>query len=258
MTLAALTTQPAHAAPRERDTFADVMQLLGVTPELANQAAARMPVAARRVRAFAPLFVEGSPAEAVYLVRLGTFKSVRVDGEGYEQVLDFAGRGELLGHEALAGLPHACGAVALEDSAAWVMPKADLSALRRAVPAFDDALQRALARQLLHAGEMAELMSAVAAEVRLARFLVHHSARMVARGQSPCRLLLRMSRRDIASYLGLAHETISRALTLLARWGCLRVHNREIDIVDAAALAACARSTRGRWTPVAEPARLAA
>jgi CRP/FNR family transcriptional regulator, anaerobic regulatory protein len=258
MTLSTLTPLAPAAAPRERDTFADVMCLLGVAPGLAEQAAARMPVAARRVRALAPLFVEGSRADAMYLVRLGTFKAVRVDGDGYEQVLDFAGRGELLGCEALGGLTHAAGAVALEDSAAWVMPVADLNALRRAVPAFDDALQRALARQLLHAGEMAELMSAVAAEVRLARFLVHQSARMVARGQSPRRLLLRMSRRDIASYLGLAHETISRALALLSRWGCVRVHNREVEIVEPNALAACARSTRGRWAPASEPARLAA
>jgi CRP/FNR family transcriptional regulator len=110
-------------------------------------------------------------------------------------------------------------------------------------------LYRALAAQVQHVGEMAELMSAVAAEVRVARFLLQQSARAATNGQSPCRLLLRMSRRDIASYLGLAHETISRCLTLFARWGCLAVRNREVEILDPQALSACARSTRGRWSP---------
>jgi CRP/FNR family transcriptional regulator len=58
-----------------------------------------------------------------------------------------------------------------------------------------------------------------------------------------------MSRRDIASYLGLAHETISRCMTLFARWGCLMVSNREVEILDPRVLSACARSTRGRWVP---------
>jgi len=92
-------------------------------------------------------------------------------------------------------------------------------------------------------------MSAVAAEVRVARFLLHQSARAAANGQSPRRLLLRMSRRDIASYLGLAHETISRCMTLFARWGCLEVRNREVEILDPRVLSAAARSTRGRWAP---------
>ena len=235
--------------PFERETCADLLRLMDVTPD---PGAERIPVAARRVAAAAPLFVEGAPAEAIYVVRHGGFKAVKTHSDGYEQVLDFAARGELLGGEVLSRPLHSVGAVALEDSSAWVLPLRELNALRQAVPAFNVALQRTLSRQLLHAGEMADLMSAVAAEVRVARFLIHQSARMAARGQSSRRLLLRMSRRDIGSYLGLAHETISRTLTLLARWGCVRVNNREIDILDPDMLGACARSTRGRWSPAAE------
>lgn len=236
-----------------RETCADVMRVMGVAPEYTEAAEAQVPVAARRVPALAPLFVEGGPADALYLGRHGHFKVLNINREGYEQVLDFAGRGDLMGCEVLGRATHASSAIALDDSSAWVLPLRDLRALRRSVPAFDDVLHRALAQQVQHVGEMAELMSAVAAEVRLARFLLHQSARAAARGQSPRRLLLRMSRRDIASYLGLAHETISRGMTLFARWGCLVVHNREIEILDPQMLAACARSTRGRWAPGDEP-----
>jgi CRP/FNR family transcriptional regulator, anaerobic regulatory protein len=240
-----------------RDSFAAVMRLLGLPADTSAQGA-RWPVGCRRIRALSPLFTEGAAAGAMYLVRAGTFKTVRVDADGYEQVLGFAGRGELLGHETLVGLPHGSSAVALEDSDVCVLLGPDLHALRHAVPAFDSALQRAFVHQLQHAGDMAELMNAVAAEVRLARFFVQESARMMAQGQSGRRLRLRMSRRDIASYLGLAHETISRALGVLSRLGCVTVHHREIEITDTQALAACARCTRGRSPQAAEAVRLVA
>jgi CRP/FNR family transcriptional regulator, anaerobic regulatory protein len=89
------------------------------------------------------------------------------------------------------------------------------------------------------------MMAAVAAETRLARFLMWMSGCMAERGQSPRRLYLRMSRRDIASLLGVAHETVSRSFTALAEWGYLRVVNREVEILDAAGLRNCTRNTRG-------------
>jgi CRP/FNR family transcriptional regulator len=87
-------------------------------------------------------------------------------------------------------------------------------------------------------------MAAVAAEVRLARFLLHLSHRMAACGQSPRRFVLRMSRRDIASYLGVAHETVSRSFTALAGWGLVEVDNREVAIADMEGLRALSLGTR--------------
>jgi CRP/FNR family transcriptional regulator, anaerobic regulatory protein len=125
------------------------------------------------------------------------------------------------------------------------LPFAALADLRRRAGVLDAALQVLVARQIAHAGDTAEVMAAVSAEVRLARFLLRLSARMAARGQSQRRLLLRMNRRDIANHLGLAHETISRSLRMLVDEGCLHVHNRDVEILDLDRLKQCARSTRG-------------
>ena len=101
-------------------------------------------------------------------------------------------------------------------------------------------------------------MAAVGADRRTARFLVHMSRRMAGRGYSTLRLRLRMSRRDIAAHLGLAHESISRALTSLADAGLLAVRCRDIEILDLPALEAFALSTRGHSEgPAAEPAAAA-
>ncbi|MBX3623140.1 MAG: Crp/Fnr family transcriptional regulator [Rhizobacter sp.] len=191
------------------------------------------------------LIHEGATLRCVYLVQAGEFKVLRTAEDGYEQVLDFAGRLDLLGYDGLADGHHATSAVALEDASVYAIPVADLQALRQRQPAFDNRLQAMLARQIGRLGEMAWLMAAVGADRRTARFLLQQSRRMAEQGQSPCRLHLRMCRRDIASHLGLAHESISRSLSFLAEAGYLRVDNREVEILDLAGLQAFARLTRG-------------
>jgi CRP/FNR family transcriptional regulator len=188
---------------------------------------------------------EGAPAHALHVVQTGSFKCTQTAEDGYEHVLAFAGPGDVIGFDSLRAQRHAFAAVALEDSRVVVLPLPALAPLRRRCAAFDTALQAHVARQLAHAGEIAHVMAAVAAEARLARFVLQLSARMAERGQSPRRLLLRMNRRDIANHLGLAHETISRAFRLLATQGWLRVANREVEILDPDGLRRCARSTRG-------------
>ncbi len=156
--------------------------------------------------------------------------------------------GRVLGFEALNDGVHDAGVVALEDSAVYVIAMDDLPHLRRLCPVFTDALELALARQLHNAGATAGLMAAVASEARLARFVLWWSERMAGIGRSPRRLHLRMGRRDIASYLGVAHATVSRSFTALADAGCLQVDNRDIEILDFDALHALARNTRGSNT----------
>ncbi len=198
-----------------------------------------------RVRAGAALLHEGASPVSVHVVRSGSFKCLKTSEDGYEQVLAFSGPGEVLGFEALSRGHHTCSVVALEDSTVFALPLRELDDWRQRAPALDQALQFGLSRQLARAGEIAEMMAAVAAETRLARFLMWMSACMAERGQSPRRLYLRMNRRDIASLLGVAHETVSRSFTALAEWGFLRVVNREVEILDPVALRNCTRNTRG-------------
>lgn len=244
--------QPQHAGitlchkPQVSEGFSmtNLLQLMGAEPGDCSVTDAQ-PVAVRQLHAGDALFHEASPAEAIYFVSVGTFKSYTTAEDGYEQVLGFAGRGEVLGFDAVCSGRHPAAAVALEDARVFVVPMRDVFSLGKRVPALDRALHMAVSRQLAQRGEIADVMAAVAAEVRLARFLVQLSARMGAAGQSPRRLLLRMSRRDIASHLGVAHETVSRSFSALAEWGYLRVSHREVEILDLAALKGFARSTRG-------------
>lgn len=233
----------ATEAGAGRSTLADLLRLMGVIDSL-DDGADVQPLLLRALRPGEVLFHEGGAMDAVYFVRGGTFKRVRTCEDGYEQVLDFADRGDLLGLDALGQESHPSGAVALELASVYCVPVHELHALGHRYPSFDRILHQAAARALAARDELASMMAAVAAEVRLARFLLLRSQRLAASGQSPRRFRLRMGRRDIASHLGVAHETVSRSFGALAGMGVLRVDNREVEIIDMAGLRELARSTR--------------
>lgn len=213
-----------------------------------------MPVLLHYLRAGDPLFHEGSPTGSIHFVRSGTFKVFRTSEDGYEQVLGFAMRGEVLGFDALCLPRRPTAALALEDSSTYAVRMDDLFALGGRFPALAQGVHRAASNAMKRCLEVADLMAAVAAEVRLARFLLLMSREVSARGHSAHFFHLRMGRREIASYLGVAHETISRCFTELANWGMVSVSNREVGILDMDGLQMLARATRRQVDELGKPA----
>lgn len=237
----------------EQGSLADLLLVMNTKVGASLPADQQLQIPVWRVKQDAALFHEASSAESLYVVRTGSLKCVKASEDGYHQVMSFVGPGEVLGFEALYRGLQLTTAIALEVVTVFAIPVHGLDSLRERSPAFDAALQFALSRQLARAGDMAELLAAVAADARLARFLVWLSARVAESGQSGLRLHLRMGRRDIASLLGVANETVSRSFTNLAEAGCLRVMNRDVNILDLDALKDRARSTRG-WADTAQAA----
>ncbi|MDO9094242.1 MAG: Crp/Fnr family transcriptional regulator [Rubrivivax sp.] len=226
-------------------SLGDLVRLMGMMPREGADAVNATRVPLRRVHDGATLIFEGGRGRALYVLRCGSMKSVKTQEDGYEQVLGFQHAGDVLGFEALYDGTQPASLVALEDSSVYVLAADDLPHLRRLCPVFTDALELALSRQLLNATATSGLMSAVASEARLARFVLWWSERMARIGRSTRRMHLRMGRRDIASFLGVAHATVSRSFTALAEAGCLQVDNRDVEILDFEALHALARNTRG-------------
>lgn len=222
----------------------ELLRLLGVTPQATDQTVPALHVPVLRVQSDGVLLHEGARSSTLYVVRSGSFKCLRVQEDGYEQVLTFAQPGELLGCEALHAGIRQTNVIAMEVSTVYALAASELRQLQQRCPLIEEAVRQGLSRQLSRTAETAEMIVAVASEVRLARFILWLSARMAEAGQSACRLRLRMGRRDIASMLGVAHETVSRSFTTLADAGLLRVENRDVEILDLQGLRARARSTR--------------
>lgn len=238
-----LAPPPLAGPAPEPDSLRDVMRLLGGDPATWD-ALAGVPVAVRRLVEGAPLVHEGAPLQSLHVVRCGSLKCVRMLEDGYEQVTALTLPGDVLGFDGLHNGLHATTAVALELSTVYALPLASLQTLSEHCPGLDGVWQLALSRQLAHAVATAEMLTAVASDVRLARFILWMSARAQRLGWSARRLRLSMCRRDLASLLGVAHETVSRSFTTMADAGLLKVDNREIDILDVEQLRLRARVTR--------------
>jgi CRP/FNR family transcriptional regulator len=228
-----------------RCTASDVLRWFGL-PRLASRATDEVSFAMRRVHAGRALVVEGQPFEKLHLVSGGSFKCVQTDMDGYEQVLAFAIHGDLIGLDALGQERHGSGAVALEDSTVVVLPLRELLLQGRQLPALETLLHHAAGSEVARRGENQYLMAAPSSEVRVARFLLQFARRQAGLGYSGRRLRMCMTRRDIASHLGVAHETVSRVLTALAAEGFIGVSNRDIELLDPVALNELQRVTRGR------------
>ncbi|SEN19759.1 CRP/FNR family transcriptional regulator, anaerobic regulatory protein [Luteibacter sp. UNCMF331Sha3.1] len=194
----------------------------------------------RRCHAGQPLYRQGQPFHALYVVETGSFKIRDLAEDGREKVSAFKLRGDHLGMESIGLAQYACDAVALEESSCWeVSYELALRAAARAAP-LQAELNAVLASEIRSAAGWMLTLSTLAADSRVAAFLVHMSRRYAALGQRSQHIALRMSRLDMASFLGLKHETVSRALGHLADSRYIAVSRREVDVLDPGGLAQCA------------------
>jgi CRP/FNR family transcriptional regulator len=193
-----------------------------------------LPLPRRRLQRGDTLFREGDPCRSLFGVRSGTFKTAVATLDAGEQVTGFQLSGELLGLDGLANDRHASSAVALEDSEVVVLPHSGTA--REETRQLQQALPRLLARELVRKQKLAVLLACMSSEQRIASFLLNLSHRLHARGFSASQFNLRMTRREIGSYLGLKLETVSRTLQELQRRGLLLVDNRTVVLPNRGAL----------------------
>jgi CRP/FNR family transcriptional regulator len=183
------------------------------------------------------LFREGDPFEAIAAVRAGTVKTYVVDREGHEHVLGFHLPGEVIGLSAIDGEHYPCNAVALDTVMLCRFSFPKMAVLATRLPGLQRHLFRLLSRDI---GRAALLAGDWSADQRMAAFLVQFSQRLAARGFSARRFQLTMARTDIANYLRLAPETVSRVLRRFQTEGLLKVDRRDVELVGREALEALA------------------
>jgi CRP/FNR family transcriptional regulator, anaerobic regulatory protein len=206
--------------------------LVGLPGEVAS-VVAKAACGKRRVRLGEFLYRSGTPFHSLYVVRAGMFKSIVLDSDGREQVTGFQMIGEVLGLDGIEKEICQSNAVALEDSEVWEIPFSRLEALCRQDPGMQRMFHRLMSREIQRDYLMMLLLGSMNAEERLAAFLVNLSQRLTARGYSATRFVLRMSRREIGSFLGLTLETVSRVFSRFQREGLIRAELKAVELLDA-------------------------
>jgi len=185
------------------------------------------------------IFREGDPFTAIAAVRSGTVKTYVTDANGREQVQGFYLPGEMVGLNAISQSRYPCNAVALEPTVLCRFSFPSMAALATRMPGVQQQLFRLLSQDI---GKAALLAGNYTADERMAAFLVSLSRRYAERGFSPTRFLLTMTRTDIANYLRLAAESVSRVFRRFQDEGLIRVDRREIEILQPRTLEDLARS----------------
>lgn len=177
------------------------------------------------------IYGEGEPAEYLYKVVSGAVRTYKVLADGRRQIGAFYLPGDIFGLE--ASDEHAFSAEAVSDSQVLVIKRSAVMDLAARDSGVAQQLWTVTGRELQRAQDHVMLLIKSAQE-RVAGFLVE----MAKRAPGASTIQLAMSRQDIADYLGLTIETISRTLTQFEKSAAIALPtSRQIEIRNRAALA---------------------
>ena len=190
----------------------------------------------RKIKRGARLYSNGEKFTSLYAIRTGFFKTCINTEDGRNQVTGFQMAGEIIGLDGIVKDHHTCDAVALEDAEVCVMPFERIEELSREVVSLQRHVHKIMSREIVREHGVMLLLGSMRAEERLAAFLLNLVQRLHARGFSQSELLLRMTREEIGSYLGLKLETVSRTFSKFVEDGIVEVKQRHVRILDTDAL----------------------
>ena len=198
----------------------------------------------RRVKRGDALFNVGDRFNSLYAVRSGFFKTCVTTADGRDQVTGFQMTGEIIGLDGIVSDRHTCDAVALEDAEVCIMPFDQIEQLSREFTTLQHHVHKIMSREIVRDHGVMLLLGSMRAEERLAAFLLNLVKRLHARGFSQWEFVLRMTREEIGSYLGMKLETVSRTFSKFVEDGIVEVRRRHVHIKDTDALKSILTSSR--------------
>lgn len=190
----------------------------------------------RRLKVGQSALAMGQTFDGLYVVRLGTLKTMINHADGGVHVLAFPMKGSLLGFDGIYKNTYTSDVVALTDCDLIRIPATELFAPGRGNNHLEQMAYWACSREITQEQEAYSLTRSVKSEARVARFLQTMSQRFADMGFSPNRFILPMTRRDIGHHLSVTVETVSRAFSALVQQGIISVDFREIRILSHDAL----------------------
>lgn len=189
-----------------------------------------------RLRKGETLFRAGEKFAALYAIRSGSCKTVITTEDGSEQVSGYHMPGDVVGTDGMGAAIHDCQAVALEDTELCTLPYGKVDEMASTDRHVQASLRRVLLSEISRERDLMLILGTMRAHQRLAAYLLDLSKRYRARGYSSSEFVLRMTREEIGSYLGLKLETVSRLFSRFQRDGLIQVNARLIKLLDPMAL----------------------
>ncbi len=191
------------------------------------------------------IFAQGDPLTAIYAVVRGSAKTAMVDADGLEQIMGFYYPGDLIGLDGMATKTHQCSASALEHTALCRIPFDQLDDLLGELSGLRRQVMRLMSQTISNDEQLLLTLGRKNSEARIATLVLSLSRRCEQRGMSASPIHLSMARADLANFLGMRVETVSRILRRLQEQRIIRVERTAVHILDEKALKSA--SGRGAW-----------
>ena len=175
----------------------------------------------------------------LYILNSGLSKIVNLSTDGREQVVGLKFRGDWLGFDGIAHGQYSCDAVAMDTGEVWIIGYDRLLVACTSQPALLTVLHEAMSREIAHDRESLMSVCTLPADARVADFLRYWAESLARRGMRTDQITLCMTRAEIGNYLGMTLETVSRALSKLARDKVIAFAEkgrRDVRIPDVGAL----------------------
>ena len=212
-----------------------------------------LPLQRRVLRAGDKVFHAGQAFTHLHIVHSGFFKVINLAADGREQVVALHFKGDWLGFDGIAAGVHGCDAVAMDVGEVWSIAYDTLLRACMQQPALLNLLHGAMSREISHDRDWLMQLCTLPADARVAEFLRYWVDSLDRRGLRTDQITLRMTRAEIGSYLGMTLESVSRALSRLAREkviGFAAKGRRDVQIPRVKALAEFVQRSLGTRMPV--------
>jgi CRP/FNR family transcriptional regulator len=205
-----------------------------------------VPLQRRVVHAGDHVYQSGEAFAQLYIINTGIYKVVTLSPDGREQVVALKFRGDWLGFDGLAHHEYSSDAIAMDTGEVWAVRYEALLEASRSEPAILTGMHQAMGRDLVRERDSLMSVCTLSGDARVADFLRYWAESLDKRGLRTDQINLRMTRAEIGNYLGLTLESVSRALSRLARAnliGFAGKGRRDLRIPDVSALAAFVQGT---------------
>ena len=192
-------------------------------------------VQTQRIEAHQTIFSEGDPATSVFNVTSGTVKLYKLLADGRRQITGFLFGGDFLGVSVNDRYAYTAETVSVTTICRF--PRRKLDGLMEEFPKLQRRLLGLASTELAAAQDQMLLLGRKTAREKIASFLIMLSQRASRRGQRDNPVSLPMGRADIADYLGLTTETVSRTFTQLKSSGVIMLReNNRVELGDLTAI----------------------
>jgi CRP/FNR family transcriptional regulator len=249
---ATATAAPPIAGPRAAAiNKPDIVERIGRTLDLLRQ---RVPLTRRVLHSGDAVYRVGDRLDCLYVIHSGFFKTVNLAPDGREQVVGLHFKGDWLGFDGIAEAQHGCDAISMDIGEVWCIQYSALLKACAGEPVLLSLLHSAMSREITRDRDSMLSLCTLPADARVAEFLRYWADSLAERGLRTDQITLRMSRAEIGNYLGMKLETVSRALSRLAREkviGFTEKGRRDVSIPDVSALARFVQHSLAAATPQA-------